>query len=100
MNVFDSIDVVLARYRDRLSEETRRQLAESYMQTLRADADARRSKTACDIKRMAALQIAVKRLELQYSKINASTGSIPAVDEMIRTAKRDIQLISMRKNSQ
>lgn len=98
MDVFDTLELALALVKDRLTETTRRELRESCMQTLKAEADARRSKMACDVLRMAKLQIAVKKLERQYALVTDRTGKILCIEDLIRSANREIQIISMRKN--
>ena len=98
MNYWDAAKLALAKYKDILSAQTHKDLVNSYMETLEADADARRSKMAKDIQIMCKLKISIKKLELQYSKVKATTGRIGVIEDMINSAKREILLISMRKN--
>lgn len=98
MTLFDSLKLAIAKYKDYVSEETRNQIIQSYMDTLAAEADARRSKVATDIMRMNKLKIAVKKLEYQYAKLCTCGGRIEAIEELIRSANKEIRLISLHKN--
>lgn len=98
MTLFESFKLAVAKYKDCVSEETKNQLIQSYLDTLAAEADARRSKIATDIITMNRLKIAVKKLEFQYSKIIQCGGRIEAVERLIADANKEIRLISLHKN--
>ncbi len=98
MNYWDTAKLALAKYKDIISGQAYSDLVESYMETLQAEADARRSKMACDIQRMCKLRISIKKLNLQYDKVKNETGRIAAIEEMISSANREIRLISIQKN--
>lgn len=99
MNFFDAAKLALANIKDRLNEDTYNELKRSYMETLEAEAEARRLKMACDVLRMNTLRISVKKLEYTYSQVKNITGQIAALDELIRSAKCEIKMISLKKNS-
>lgn len=98
MDAFDTLELALAQFKDRLAETSHSKLRAAYMQTLTAEADARRSKMASDILRMTKLQIAVKQLERQYALVSDRTGKIICIEDLIRSAKMEIQMISIKKN--
>lgn len=98
MNPFDAAKIALAQVKDRLREDTFNQLVRSYMETLEAEADARRSKTACDILRMSRLKISLQKLEYNYLKVKELTGAIPDLENMIMSVKKEIKVISLMKN--
>ena len=98
MDGIDALNIAIALYKDRIQEELKDAIFAEYNNLLKADADARRQKTSTDIVRMSNLRIALMKFEAAYDKLKNTTGNISAIDEMILKVKREVKLISYRKN--
>ena len=97
-DIWDSIKIVIASYRDHVNKELLQRFKEEYYLTLNAEADARRSKTSTIIKDIARLKIELKKFEYTYSLVKIKTGDITAVENMINSLNHRIKVMIIQKN--
>lgn len=98
IDIWDSIDVMLASYRDQNNRNLLQRFKEEYYLTLNAEADARRSKASTIIKDIARLKIELKKFEYTYSLVKIKTGDITAVENMINSLNHKIKAMLIQKN--
>ena len=97
-DIWDSIKIVIASYRDHVNKELLQRFKEEYYLTLNAEAEARRSKASTIIKDIARLKIELKKFEYTYSLVKIKTGDITAVENMINRLNHRIKVMRIQKN--
>lgn len=98
IDVWDSIEVSIAAYKDSTSRDLLQRFKEEYYLTLSAEADARRAKATAIIKSIAKLRIELKKFEYTYSLIKTKTGNINSVEKVITQIKHQIDIMIIEKN--
>lgn len=97
-DIWDSIELVIATYRDHVNKEVLQRFKEEYYLTLSAEAEARRSKTSTLIKSIAKLRIELQKFEYTYSLLKNKIGDLAAVETMICELNHQIDSMICQKN--
>lgn len=100
IDIWDSVEVWIAGYRDKTNAELLARFKEEYYLTLHAEAEARRSKTTTLIKNIAKLRIELKKFEFTYALVKIKTGDIKSIEDMIRSLNHEInKMVSQKTRS-